>query len=211
VRRLRGDSLPERAVALTFDDAFASVVTEATPRLQRRGWPATVFCVAGHLGGMNDWPTQPPAVPRRRLASAKEVAGLAAEGFEIGGHTVSHAPLSGLIGPALHAEVVGCRDQLEALVGQRVRTFACPYGDLPSGEPRRLLERTYDAVCSTSVDAVGPTADPYALPRVDAHYVRAPDVLRHVVRRGGRGYLALRRTGARARRFVVPTWADARS
>lgn len=202
-RRLRDGSLPDRAVALTFDDAFASVVSEALPRLRRRGWPATVYCVAGHLGGTNDWPTQPAAVPRRRLASADELAELAAAGFEIGAHTLTHPPLSQLSGDALHKEVVDCQHRLEAIVGQPVRTFACPYGDCPQGAARQLLERTYDAVCITALDTVGPAADPYALPRVDAHYLRRPRLLGHVVRGRGFGYLAVRRAGARARRLVV--------
>lgn len=201
--RLREGTLPERAVALTFDDAFASVVTEAAPRLLRRGWRATVYCVAGYLGETNDWPTQPAAVPRRRLASADQLVDLAAAGFEIGAHTLSHAPLSRLPGDVLHEEVVGCRRRLEGLVGRPVQTFACPYGDCPAGPGRDLLERTYDTICAGKLDSVGPSADRFALPRVDAHYLRSPALLGHVVRGHAFGYLAVRRIGARARRLVV--------
>ena len=52
----------EPSVALTFDDGFASVAEEAAPMLAERGIPATVFCVAGHLGGLNDWPTEPASL-----------------------------------------------------------------------------------------------------------------------------------------------------
>jgi peptidoglycan/xylan/chitin deacetylase (PgdA/CDA1 family) len=34
---------PERVVAITIDDAYQSVYTEAYPRLRARGWPFTVF------------------------------------------------------------------------------------------------------------------------------------------------------------------------
>src|SRR5262249_55751929 len=47
---LRDGRLPARAVALTFDDGFASVVEHAAPLLHERGLRATVFCVTGHLG-----------------------------------------------------------------------------------------------------------------------------------------------------------------
>jgi peptidoglycan/xylan/chitin deacetylase (PgdA/CDA1 family) len=203
VRGLREGTLPDRAVALTFDDGFASVVSQAAPRLRRRGWAATVFCVAGHLGETNDWPTQPAAVPRRRLATADEVAGLAAEGFEIGAHTLSHPPLSRLTGEALVTEVVGCQSRLEDLVGRSVRSFACPYGDWPQVPARGLLEQTYDSVCGTRLGIVRPDADPYALPRVDAHYVRSPRLLGRVVRGRDLGYLPVRRAGARARRLFA--------
>lgn len=199
---MRAGDLPPRAVALTFDDAFASVVSEAAPRLRRRGWPATVYCVAGYLGATNDWPTQPEWAPRRPLAAAEDLVTLIASGLEIGAHTNSHPPLSGLSGDALHEEVAGCRRRLESVCGQPVTTFACPYGDYPQGPVRELLEATYDAVCGTELATVGDAADPYALPRVDAHYLRAPRLLEQVVRGRGLGYLAVRRAGARARRLV---------
>ena len=63
-RAARDGTLPENAVAITFDDAFASVARAAAPILERLGYPATVFAVVGHLGGANDWPTQP--AQRRR-------------------------------------------------------------------------------------------------------------------------------------------------
>ena len=40
---LAGESLPDRSVAITIDDAFLSVYEEAFPRLQERGLPFTVF------------------------------------------------------------------------------------------------------------------------------------------------------------------------
>ena len=33
------------------------VLCGAAPLLAERGLPATVFCVAGHLGGLSDWPS----------------------------------------------------------------------------------------------------------------------------------------------------------
>lgn len=205
-RGLREGTLPRRAVAITFDDGFASVVTEALPRLRRRGWPATVYCVAGFLGETNDWPTQPAAVPRRRLASAGELVELVEAGFEIGAHTLRHPPLRQLSGDALQEELVGSQRLLEELVGTRVRTFACPYGDCAGEAARLLLQRTYDAVCGATPDTVGPATSPYRLPRIDAHYVRSPRVLGHVVAGRGSAYLTLRRSGSRARRLMSPDW-----
>ena len=92
------DGPDEPCVAITFDDGFASVVENAAPALVERGLPATVFCVAGHLGGVNDWPGEPP--PQRRLASAAE---LAACGIEIGSHGMTHLRLDRASGRSSNA------------------------------------------------------------------------------------------------------------
>lgn len=86
-----GHPLPPAAVLLTFDDGYASVLTEAAPRLARRGWGAAVFVVAGTLDGEEGfwwqearrhggaaWVRQLKALPdaerRRRLAAARRGA-----------------------------------------------------------------------------------------------------------------------------------------
>lgn len=38
-----GSAIPDRTVAITFDDGHISVVKHAYPRLKKRGWPFTVF------------------------------------------------------------------------------------------------------------------------------------------------------------------------
>ncbi len=51
-----GRRLPERAVALTFDDGYRDNYTEALPALRARRLPATVFVTAGHLdSGRRFW------------------------------------------------------------------------------------------------------------------------------------------------------------
>lgn len=43
LKRLHSNSLPPRAVCLTFDDGFFDFVEQVWPRLQRYGFPATVY------------------------------------------------------------------------------------------------------------------------------------------------------------------------
>lgn len=206
-RLLAADALPPRAVVLTFDDGFASVASEAVPRLSERGWTATVFCVAGHLGGLNDWPTQPPGVPRRPLASRAQVAEMAQAGYEIGAHTVTHAPLGRVSDSELRTEIVDARELLHSVAGTTVSSFASPYGDPPSGCARSLIESTYEVACGTRLGAATPADDSHALPRLDAHYLRRPELLRRVLTGRAPGYVAARRAGARARRLLVRDFA----
>jgi peptidoglycan/xylan/chitin deacetylase (PgdA/CDA1 family) len=186
------DGPDEPCVAITFDDGFASVVENAAPALLERGLPATVFCVAGHLGGANDWPGEPP--PQRRLASAAE---LAACGIEIGSHGMTHLRLDRVSEAELQREVVDSRSALEDALGVAVEWFAYPRGSVAG---RELVERTYAGACAVGNRALGPGFDRFELPRVEMHYLRRPSLLRHVLG-GGRAYLALRRAG---RRLVPP-------
>jgi peptidoglycan/xylan/chitin deacetylase (PgdA/CDA1 family) len=52
---LAGRPVKGRAILLTFDDGYASLLDQAAPLLKRLDIPATVFVVTGHLGGSNDW------------------------------------------------------------------------------------------------------------------------------------------------------------
>jgi peptidoglycan/xylan/chitin deacetylase (PgdA/CDA1 family) len=200
--RLRDEDLPERAVALTFDDGFLSVADEAAPLLVERGLTATVFCVAGHAGGLNDWPTQPRRVRRRPLAGGRQLAELAAAGLEVGSHGTEHVSLARVSEATARREVVDSRRTLEDAVGVPVRWFAYPYGAVPNEGARRLVEETYVGACGAGTRAARPGADRFALPRVDAHYLRDPRVFRRALE-GFDAYLWLRRAGARVRARVL--------
>lgn len=202
----RGE-FPDRAVAITFDDGFRSVATEAAPRLAERGMSATVFAVAGHLGAENDWPTQPSRAPRLALADASELAELGRSGFEIGSHGMYHVPLTDADESVARVELERSRARLEQILGAPVRTFAYPYGAAPSAAARATVQRTYDSAALGPLARVQAGENPYSLPRVDAHYLRRPELLRSAAVGSLGLYLRARRLGARARRAFVDDWA----
>jgi peptidoglycan/xylan/chitin deacetylase (PgdA/CDA1 family) len=199
---LRAGELPERAVCLTFDDGCASVVEHAAPVVGEAGLRATVFCVAGYLDGFNDWPSQSSSAPRLRLASNTALASLAAEGWEIAAHGFEHEPLDRASPEVAELEVVEAKSLLERTIGAPVRAFAAPYNAVPSAATQALIARTYDAACGGGLRAVQPGDPPHAVPRVDAQYLRRPDLLRRALEGRLDTYLAARRAGARARRLV---------
>jgi peptidoglycan/xylan/chitin deacetylase (PgdA/CDA1 family) len=206
---VRGGTLPDRAVAITFDDGFTSVGEHAAPLLAERGMSATIFAVAGALGGTNDWPTQPGAAPRRPLLSAAALADLAGAGHEIGSHGIEHAPLSIAAPAALRREIVDSRAALEDAVGRPVRSFAYPYNAVPGPAGRELVRATYAAACAGGLSTVRTGADPWRLARVDSHYLRRPELLGRAVAGELDTYLLLRRVGARSRRLISKDYVAA--
>jgi peptidoglycan/xylan/chitin deacetylase (PgdA/CDA1 family) len=208
-RSLRDGDTSTRRVAITFDDGLASVARAAEPLLADRGLRATVFCVAGHLGGTSDWPTAIPGSPQLELAGPDELAALARRGWEIGAHGMTHMPLRGEDASVLDREIVASRADLERIAGAPVTSFAYPYGADPSTAAAALVAATYEAACTTAVGVVGPGCDPHALPRVDAHYVRRPRLLRAALAGSLGPYLRARRLGASARRTLRRDYAEA--
>jgi peptidoglycan/xylan/chitin deacetylase (PgdA/CDA1 family) len=206
---LADGDLPERAVAITFDDGFANVAREAAPVLTAHGLRATVFAVSGHVGGTSDWPTQPASAPRLPLLDAAALRGLVSLGWEIGSHGCDHRPLGTASAVDVHEQLQRSREELEALVGEPVRAFAFPYGDVPAGSRTALAEAEYSCGCTTRLEYVTSRTDPLALPRVDAHYLRDPRRLRRAAAGQAGAYLALRRVAARGRRAVRHDWRSA--
>jgi len=198
----------DNAVAITFDDGFASVVETAVPLLLDRGLTATVFCVAGHLGGMNDWPSARSGGLRSPLASAHSLADPVRAGIEIGSHGVDHAPLQDTNEQVVRREAVDSKAMLEDALGTTVSSFSYPYGVLPTHPARGLVEQTYSAACTTALARVSRGADPLALPRVDAHYVRRPEFLHRVLEGRLDSYLRVRDALGRARRTIAKDYAN---
>lgn len=201
----RSGDVPERAVVLTFDDGFAAAVAAARPRLAAANMRATFFCVAGHIGGRSDWASRLSDAPVAGLATLDALATLAADGHEIGSHGWSHAPLDDAAEP--RREIEASKALLTELTRSEVATFAYPYGARPSTKALELVAQHYEAAFGTSAGRVEASDDMFALPRIDAHYVRDPRVLRRVVLGVFDGYLRARRMTAHARRTLKKDYA----
>lgn len=157
-----GRSLPENTVALTFDDGYRSVYTEAWPRLRRRGWPFTVFVSTDYVDrGFGNYMT---------WTQLRELAG---SGVHLGNHSRSHAHLvrrregesrEQWLG-RVRSEITGAQRRLEAEAPDgAVRIFAYPYGEFSRAVRDVVAELGYFGVGQQS-GAVGRSSDLAAAPR----------------------------------------------
>lgn len=190
--------MPRRGVVFTFDDAYASVHLHAWPVLAAVGWPATVFQVAGAVGGVNHWDPPGSAAGGRRLLDAAQLRDLRRAGWEIGGHTWSHRSLPGLA-PATVAEELDAADEhLASLLGERPSVFAYPYG-AHDATTRAAARDRYRACVTVGASLASPGCPPDAIPRVEGWYLRPPGVARHLFDAAGRAYLSARRVARAVR------------
>lgn len=200
---LRAGTVPPRAVALTFDGGLRSDADEAVPLLAEHDFTATFFCAPGRLGSTSSLPA-PHNGTTHELLSGAEVAELSDWGFEVGSCGMEYLRLDALSSFALEREIRMSRDVLEEVTGAPVQSFALPYGVRPGPTGQALLNETYLAACGGSLGTAVAGMNLYDLPRVDAHLLRRPGVLRRaLVGFSLPPYLRARRAGARARRILA--------
>jgi len=188
---------PERTVAITFDDGYENLRRQAAPALARHGFTATVYLITNHVGGVNDWETPPSELGRQPMLDWGQVEELQQEGWEIGGHTLSHPDLRLLSAEAIQGELSGCRDAIAQQLGSPTETFAYPYGHTPEAAIAAVAD-TFRAGCTTVLRRATNEA-PEVLPRIDTYYLRDPARLKRLVSGRLDAYLTLRRWGRAVR------------
>lgn len=169
-------------VGLTFDDGYADFVEHAVPVLARHGMTATLYVVAGLLGGVNAWDDG----PRLDLLDADGVRAVAAAGHEVGSHTLTHADLRGADPATLRREVGDSRRVLEDLLQTEVRGFCYPWGHFDAAAADAARAAGYDHACVTGDFLPG---DRFTLPR---SYVAPGDGAPHLLAKLARYALRVR-------------------
>jgi peptidoglycan/xylan/chitin deacetylase (PgdA/CDA1 family) len=189
---------PSRLVAVTFDDGYGSVAESAAPLLVARGAPATVFAIGGYVGRDNGWPSQPPGVRTARLMGWDELRALARVGWEIGAHGETHADLTRLGGSELERELAS-GPRLADRLGVEVRTLAYPYGRADAPVRAAAAAAGFESAVTTELRAVSRRFDPFAVPRIDAWYLRPAARAAALGTVSSAAFLAVRRAGRAVR------------
>lgn len=160
-RLLAGETLPESSIAITFDDAYKSVYTQAWPSLAKRGWPFSVFVTTNYIGDGNN-----------HFMSWDNLREISHYGAEIGNHSRSHPHLvrryknesSAHWKQRVTEEVTAAQHKLQAEIGDPIPAFAYPYGEFSSELKTLLVDLGYFGLGQQS-GAVGHNSDFQVLPR----------------------------------------------
>jgi peptidoglycan/xylan/chitin deacetylase (PgdA/CDA1 family) len=160
--------LPRKPIVLTFDDAYRNVYQVAWPLMRERAMTGTLFVVADHVGGSNEW-DQMKGVPRLELMGAAEVREMAAGGWEIGSHGRRHLELAKVDEQQQRDEIFRSKSQLELLLGIAPEFYAYPYGSHSELVKDMLREAGYRGAVSMFSQAASVTADRFCLRRIMPH------------------------------------------
>jgi peptidoglycan/xylan/chitin deacetylase (PgdA/CDA1 family) len=123
-----------KTLAVTFDDAYRSVLELAHPVMEALELPGTVFAPTGYVDRRASWSgvdvhLDGPHADELDVMSWEELRRLSSLGWEIGSHTRSHPWLTRLDDATLMEELDGSRAECERELGESCLSIAYPYGD----------------------------------------------------------------------------------
>jgi peptidoglycan/xylan/chitin deacetylase (PgdA/CDA1 family) len=145
--------LPDRAVAITFDDCYDNTHA-AIELLCERGLRASVYVTTGQIG-------------TEHMVSYDQLQRLAGwrDAVELGAHSVTHPHLDELNMNEIEREVSGSKRQLEQVLGRPVTTFAYPYGSYDRRVRQAVVAAGFQSAAAVKNALSHREDDPWAIAR----------------------------------------------
>ncbi|NKB31628.1 MAG: polysaccharide deacetylase family protein [Pseudomonadales bacterium] len=155
------ETLPDKAVAITFDDGYTSIYDTAFPMLQSYGFPFTLFLSTG-----------PIEREQRNYMSWNQVQEMSDAGVLIANHMVEHPYMLEREGnesdeawiARLETELLESEQRILEETEQSHRYLAYPYGEFDPAVKNLLSQHDFVGLAQNS-GAVGFNSDFLALPR----------------------------------------------
>ena len=156
-----GRQLPEKAIAITFDDGYISIYDTAFPMLQSYGFPFTLFLSTGPIDrrqqGFMNW---------------EQVKKMSEAGVIIANHMVEHPyMLDKDLGESeaqwisrLENELLAAEARIEQQTGQSHRYLAYPFGEFNADIKAMIGANGFIGLAQNS-GAIGVNSDFLSLPR----------------------------------------------
>ncbi len=157
--------LPEKTVAVTFDDGLADFYTSAYPTLKRYHIASTMYVPTAYVGhtsrwlkreGMGDYP----------VMHWDQILELAGNGVEFGGHSHHHVQLDLMPHDEAQHEISRCRMEMEEHLKRPIETFAYPHGYYSAAVRELVVKTGYTSACGVKNALSSMDDDRFALARV---------------------------------------------
>ncbi|WP_027634636.1 polysaccharide deacetylase family protein [Clostridium hydrogeniformans] len=108
--------VPEKSVAITFDDGWGDNYENAYPVLREYGFNATIFVITSMVDN------------HHLYLKSKEIKEMSENGIEIGSHTVNHDNLIEISKEKRKKTLEDSKKSLEDIIKKQVTSIAYPFG-----------------------------------------------------------------------------------
>jgi len=176
-----GRAIPAKTFAITIDDGYTGVYTQAFPVLRRLQVPATLFPCTAYLDSSEPFPFDTWAIACRErmgedlyrpLTTAQCEDMLRSKLIELGAHTHTHADFRGR-SEEFHSDLRTSQEILRSRFGLEEMPFAFPFGHSHLGyadEPLMAAVRRAGLTCALTTDPrpAAPASDPFGWGRFTA-------------------------------------------
>ncbi|MFA7059995.1 MAG: polysaccharide deacetylase family protein [Pedobacter sp.] len=169
-----GGSLPDRSVAVTFDDGYLDNFEFAIPILLDLKLEATFFVVSGLIDSS---PTSSnkgyKLLPDKLMLNKGMLREMHSFGMEIGSHSRTHANIRQTLETSANCagqEAYSSKTDLEEILGENVTSFAYPNGQrgVFSDNTLSLLRKAgYQYGATTIWGSIGSSVHPLEIPRIE--------------------------------------------
>jgi|GEM_PF-616560 len=157
--------LPQKSIALTFDDGYEDMYTTAYPLLKKYGMKGTMYIIVNALD-------TPGYLTREQV---KEMAESGA--VEISSHTMNHANMQKSNFTNASYEMIASRQELEKIIGRPVTNFAYPYGLFTLRDEHICKSAGYSSCVSTYPGQIQTNNKKYSLYRLRPGYRVGPALI----------------------------------
>ena len=147
-------SLPDRAVAITLDDGFASAYAHAWPRLRAAKLPFTVFVTTG-----------PIDAKAKGIMSWDQLRELAKAGVTIGAQTRTHLHMIEASDERNREEMAASNKRIADEIGTAPIVFSYPYGEASARTMALAKQAGYRFALGQFSGVANPTMDDFHVPR----------------------------------------------
>lgn len=121
----KGEPLPDKTIAISFDDSYVSVYDSAFPRLKKRGWPFTFFVNTDSVS------------TSKLFVSWDQLREMSKHGVTIANHTTKHNHLPRREKnetikkwrTRIVAEISSAQNKIEQEIGTAPKILAYPFGE----------------------------------------------------------------------------------
>jgi peptidoglycan/xylan/chitin deacetylase (PgdA/CDA1 family) len=158
--------LPQKPIAITFDDGYRDNFVHAFPILLEYGFKATFFIVPALIGKRNEWAVQKGEIDKP-LMSLEEISILKENGFRFGSHTMNHQVLTAIDPYQARQEIIRSKEVIEEFLDGECCFLAYPAGSFDKAIVNMAKEAGYKGALTTQPGFVLKDSDPFMMTRFE--------------------------------------------